>query len=142
MESLERFRRVVEEEAQPLLERLREIDVLLEELGVEKREIQTVLRRVDLLPKAEKPKAKPVANGRPDVAQHKLDALERWLIENREEINAGDGIYASQLSEDPEWTIIGNPSGINKALQWEHERGVLTLESIGSGGRKVYKVAS
>jgi hypothetical protein len=110
-------------------------------------QMRTMIRAInpELIPVNGKPKKKGV-EGAP--SGERLDAFTDWLRENADEIDARGGVHASGLRNDKggtEWPtypqdLIGHQSGISKALQVLHDRGIVRLDHVGNGGAKFFKV--
>jgi hypothetical protein len=106
----------------------------LRELREARTRLQKLLLQVD-------PAHAPSRNGKPKargLSEESYSALVTWLIANREKINEG-AIAATSLYEDPDWMLIRDRSMIGKALKRAHSEGILTLSSVGQGGRRNYK---
>jgi len=122
--------------------RIEETEAELHELRALKNSLTSVVYKLDpsLAPPPQIKRNGGRGKNEGQISQAKLNEFMDWLNRNRDQINAGVGIYASGLLDDPDFTVIRNGSSISKALALFHERGILVIDSVGAGGRKNFKV--
>ena len=129
----------------PLWDHLKQIEGRIEEAEEElrdlregRRQIAEILRKID-------PDSAPKKNGKKKyglgVGEERLATITLWLRERREELNAGEGFYASGLAEDETFPMRTGPESA-KALRILHDHGIVRLDHVGTGGRKFYKVVT
>jgi hypothetical protein len=141
MSALEHFRATLAEAAAPLLDRLTEIDEQLVGLREERDEIRGLLRKADLLPKQNgKPPTKPKASSvTGSVSEEKIAQVLAYMVAHRPVINADGGWSVPVMQRREDWIGL-HQTLTNRAMNHLHERGLIVLDHMGSGGSKFYKV--
>lgn len=108
-------------------------------------EIKAVRNRIAAAVRALDPPPKPTPkkkNGAPvSVSEESLRQMTEWLRERGPDLNL-DGFWVTGLDADPDFTIYQSDAGIRSAVKVLHERGVIALDRVAQGGRRVYKVVT
>ena len=146
--STEALERRLAELTEPLAFELRSIEENIANREEELAELKAVRQRViGVLAKIDpdlygpKPKAKAKTEGKQTVTPEEIKNVRTWLEENPPN---GDGIWAAKLSENREFREYTRiRSGvIMQALAELHEQSFLTLDRMGRGGSRIYKVVA
>jgi hypothetical protein len=145
--STEALERRLAELTEPLVTELRTIESAigfhaseLETLRATRQRVTGVLAKLD--PDLYGPKPKPKkTEGKQTVTPEEIKNVRTWLEENPPN---GDGIWAAKLSENREFREYTRiRSGvIMQALAELHEQSFLTLDRMGRGGSRIYKVVA
>lgn len=85
------------------------------------------------------PKPKHSQNGKP-ISDEKLKQLREWLEARRDEI-ANGGITASEVARRDDFGSIMSTATVSAGMRVLHDRGVLRLDHLGTGGGKWYVLA-
>lgn len=138
---------------QPLVDQYKELDAEIQRREEElkairatRSQLRTIVRGIspDLVPHGNRKNGKKTkkTSGSLGPSADRIKAFGEWLQEHRETLNE-DGFWASGLVKHPDIEASGieHQSGISKALNALHEQGLVTLDRIGRGKSKVYKVA-
>ncbi len=123
---------------------LGEMNARIERAESELNEIKAVRNRIAAAVRAldPPPKKTPKKNGAPaSVSEESLRQMTEWLRERGPDLNL-DGFWVTGLDADPNFTIYQSDAGIRSAVKVLHERGVITLDRVAQGGRRVYKVVT
>jgi hypothetical protein len=141
MDALARLEQSLQPFTESLAEALLEVSAEIAQRERELSELRQARRRVLSLRKTLDPSlnARRASPAR-DFSQASYEQMLDWLQANREQINAGIGIYAGGLHADPDFTLVRDKSRLSKMLARAHEEGILRIDSMGRGSRKNYKV--
>jgi len=86
------------------------------------------------------PKSTPSTNGKV-VSDAKLREIRAWLEARRDEIAASRGITGSEVARRDDFDVPASAATVTAAMRELHDRGVLRLDHMGTGGGKWYVVA-
>lgn len=122
--------------------RLAVLEAEVAELKEFRRELAHKLRFLDL--NGTRPGAKPGPKPKRASAtaiDEQVPKMIEWLRERADELNTGEGFYATQLNERPDWTF-SNGSNTSERLKRLHAAGAIRLDHVGgrTGITKFYKV--
>ena len=89
------------------------------------------------------PKTKPHTGPVKPVADEKLAAIRAFIESHSDDpMESGDGTFtASSLCRHEDWNGLGSQATASAALRLLHDRGVIELHHIGTGGAKHFVVA-
>ena len=146
-DSTEALERRLAELTEPLVTELRTIESAIGFHGAElatlratRQRVTGVLAKLDPDLYGPKPKAKKT-EGKQTVTPEEIKNVRTWLEENPPN---GDGFWAASLMADKEFREFTKiRSGVvMQALAELHEQSFLTLDRMGRGGSKIYKVVA
>lgn len=147
--SAETMRRTLDATLQPVRDQLALVDDEIARLSKEltavrnvRQDLARVLRAAD--PDTPRPGIKhgqklKTASGK-GVSEERREAVHAWLLAH---IRNGETFYASALVTRPDWdeSKLGTQSNLAKSLNSLHDQGLITLDRLGKGGAKHFKLA-
>jgi hypothetical protein len=125
-------------------ERVGKLEDELAELKSFRRELAHKLRLLTVNGEPTKPGPKPKgAKAKSRLVDDKLPAVIEWLREHADELNAGEGFFASELNARDDWTFSAG-SNTSEILRRLHSREAIRLDHVGgrTGITKFYKVVA
>jgi hypothetical protein len=146
----DRAEQSVKAAVEPIQQALADVDARLAELENEvaelkefRRELAHKLRFLDVNGGPAKPGPKSKASRRVRSVDERKPEVIAWLRERADELNAGEGFFASELNARPDWTY-SNGSNTSDMLRRLHDDGVIRLDHVGgrTGITKFYKVVA